>query len=49
MSPPIMSSSFEVRENIHNTRHLQVLSNEKRGIFNSGLDVMLCSTPCWMA
>ena len=30
IAPRIMSSLFEIRENTHNTRHFQVLSNESR-------------------
>ena len=33
IAPPIMSSLFEIRENTHNTRHFQVLSNESRAPF----------------
>ena len=37
IAPPIMSSLFEIRENTHNTRYFQVLSNESRRTVNYGL------------
>ena len=33
--------SFYLRENNHNTKHLQVLSNESRKTVNYGLDTVL--------
>ena len=40
----IMSSLFEIRENTHNTRYFQVLSNESRRTVNYGLE-----TTCYRA
>ena len=40
IAPPIMSFLFEIRENTHNTRHFQVLSNESRGTVNTGLHLV---------
>ena len=37
---PIMSSLFEMRENIHNTRYFQVLSNESRTAVNYGQETI---------
>ena len=37
---PIMSSLFEIRENTHNMRHFQVLSNESRRTINYGLETI---------
>ena len=37
---PIMSSLFEIRENTHNTRHLQVLSNLSRRTVSYGLETI---------
>ena len=45
IAPPIMSSLFEVRENAHNTRYFQVLSNESRGTLNYVLETMCCRAP----
>ena len=39
-----MSSLFDIRENIHNTRHFQVLSNESRRTVDYGSRTMLYST-----
>ena len=38
ITPPIMSSLFEIHENTHNTRYFQVLSNESRRTVNYGLE-----------
>ena len=35
---PLMSSLFEIRESTYNTRHFQVLSNERRRALNYGLE-----------
>ena len=45
IAPPIMSSLFEIRENTHNTRYFQVLSNESRRTVNSGLETICYITP----
>ena len=45
IAPPIMSSLFEIRENTHNTRHFQVLSNERRRTVNYGLETICYGTP----
>ena len=36
ITPP-MSPLFEIHENIHNTRHFEVLSNENSRTVNNGL------------
>ena len=38
-----MSSLFEMRENTHNMRHFEVLSNESKRTVNYGLETMLQS------
>ena len=39
IAPPIMSSLFVIiRENTHNVRHFQVLSNKSRRTVNYGLE-----------
>ena len=45
MAPPIMSSLFEIRENTHNTRYFQVLSNEIRRTVNYGLETICYKAP----
>ena len=40
MAPPIMSSLFEIHENIRNKRHFQVLSNESRRTVNYSLETI---------
>ena len=45
IAPPIMSSLFEIREDTHNTRHFQVLSNESRRTVNYGLETIHYSAP----
>ena len=40
IAPNIMSSLFEIRENIHNTRNFQVLSTESRRTVNYGLETI---------
>ena len=45
IAPPIMSSLFEIRENTHNTRYFQVLSNESRRTVNYGLETICYRTP----
>ena len=45
IAPPIMSSLFEIRENTHNTRYFQVLSNESRRTVNYGLETMSYRAP----
>ena len=36
IAPPIMSPLFEIRENTHNARYFQVVSNESRRALNYG-------------
>ena len=43
--PPIMSSLFEIRENTHNTRYFQVLSNESRRTINHSLETISYRAP----
>ena len=45
IAPPIMSSLFEIRENTHNTRYFQVLSNESRRSVNYGLETICYRAP----
>ena len=45
IAPPIMSSLFEIRENTHNTRYFQVLSNESRRTINYGLETICYRAP----
>ena len=45
IAPPIMSSLFEIRENTHNTRYFQVLSNESRRTVNYGLETIFYRAP----
>ena len=40
IAPPIMPSLFEIHENIHNTRHFQVLSNKNKRTVNYGLETV---------
>ena len=42
---PIMSSLFEIRENTHNTRYFQVLSNESSRTGNYGLQTICYRAP----
>ena len=42
---PIMSSLFEIRENTHNTRYFQVLSNESSRTVNYGLQTICYRAP----
>ena len=44
IAPP-KSSLFEIRENTHNTKFSQVLSNESRRIVNYGLETICYRTP----
>ena len=44
IAPP-KSSLFEIRENTHNTRFSQVLSNESRRTVNYGLETICYRTP----
>ena len=39
-APPIMSFLFEMRENTHNTRYLEVLSNLSKRTVNYGLETI---------
>ena len=43
--PPIMSSLFKIREDNHNTRYFQVLSNESRRKINYGLETICYRAP----
>ena len=45
ISPPITSSLFEIRENIHNTRQFQVLSNESRRTVSYDLETTCFGAP----
>ena len=45
IAPPIMLSLLEIRENTHNTRHFQVLSNESRRTVNYGLETICYRAP----
>ena len=45
IAPPIMSSSFEIRENTQNTRYFQVLSHESRRTVNYGLETTYFRAP----
>ena len=45
IAPPIMSSLFEIRENTHNTRYFQVLSNESRKTLNYGIETICYRAP----
>ena len=45
IASPIMSSLFEIRENTHNTRYFQVLSNESRRTVNYGLETICYRAP----
>ena len=40
ITPPKVSSLFEIRESTHNTRYFQFLSNESRGTVNYGLETI---------
>ena len=42
---PTMSSLFEIRENIHNTRHFQVLYNESKRTVSYGLETIFYRAP----
>ena len=45
IAPPITSSLFEIRENTHNTRYFQVLSNKSRRTINYGLETICYRKP----
>ena len=45
IAPPITSSLFEIRENIHNTKQFQVLSNESRRTVSYGLETICYRAP----
>ena len=45
ITPSIMSSSFEIRENTHNIRHFEALANESRGTVNHGLETICPIAP----
>ena len=45
IAPPMMSSLFEIRENAHNTRYFQVLSNESRRTVNYDLETICYRAP----
>ena len=45
IAPPIVSSLFEIRENTHNTRYFQVLSNESRRTVNYGIEIICHRAP----
>ena len=45
ITPPIMPSLFETRENTQNTRHFQVFSNESRRTVNYGLETICYRAP----
>ena len=45
IAPPTMPSLFEIREDTHNTRHFQVLSNESRRTANYDLKTVCCKNP----
>ena len=45
MAPSIMQSLFEIRENTHNTRYFQVLSNKSRRTVNYGLETTFYRAP----
>ena len=45
IASPIMSSLFEIRKYIHNTRHFQVLSNESRRTVNNSLETLCYRAP----
>ena len=45
ITPPIMPSLFETRENTQNTRHFQVFSNESRITVNYGLETICYRAP----
>ena len=49
IAPPIMSSLFEIRENTHNTRYFQVLSNESRRTVNYSLETICYRVPFFRA
>ena len=40
IAPPIMPSLFEIRENTHNRRYFQVLSNGSRRTINYGRETI---------
>ena len=42
---PIMSSLSEIRENTHNTRYFQVISNESRRTVSYGLETICYRIP----
>ena len=44
IAPPTVSSFFEFRENVHNTGHCQVLSNERKKTINYGLKTLCFRT-----
>ena len=43
--PAVMPSLFEIRENTHNTRCIQVLSNESRRTINYGIETICYKAP----
>ena len=45
ITPPIISSLFEIRENTHYTRHFQVLPNESRRTVNYGTETICYRAP----
>ena len=45
IAPPIVSSLFEIRENTHNRRYFQILSNESRRTINYGLETICYRGP----
>ena len=45
ITPPIMPSLFETRENTQNTRYFQVVSNESRITVNYGLETICYRAP----
>ena len=45
IAPAIMLSLFEIRENTHNTKYFQVLSDESRRTVNNGLETVGCRAP----
>ena len=45
IAPPIVSSLFEIRENTHNTRYFQGLSNESRRTVNYALETICYRAP----
>ena len=45
IASPIISSLFEIRENTHNARYFQVLSNESRRTVNYDLETICHRAP----